>query len=253
MNSRVYTSAVVLMTAVLFAGCGSRRAAGDAHSGADSSPSSVSTATPTESPTVSPSATQPRATATTAPDAATATYSGGPRVPAAPEDSLAYDALLFEAALPDGFKEVSDERIGRVHDGSVLSTGRGFIAGRLQIHVAMHNMYTVQLECGEFRSAALARDALYTGVNYSTSEFAASSGFTAQEIDIAPLGDRSAAISGTLEDDGFTTPLAEVWYTNDTVLCTVIGFALKGDPLPDVVAIAESAATTHDVSYSAPS
>jgi hypothetical protein len=252
MASRVHRivgalAALILVSAL--AACGTGSSAGNAAPTSETSPTSPDTATmtatatvsPTASPTIAPSATP---TQTAVPPTATAdgTPSGGPKVPDAPADSPAYSAALFSVTLPSGFDLESDERIGRVREGSLLSYSRGFLAGRMQSHWASEELYAAQLECGEFRSAALAHDALMALVDYSSSALAASQGFVTDEVEIEPLGDASAAVLGTLDAEGISVDVAEAWYTSDTVLCTILGFADGGDPLTEVVEIAKLAA-----------
>jgi len=188
--------------------------------------------------TPSPTSTQPAAAPTSTVDG---TPSGGARAPEALADSPAYIAPLFDVAPPDDFDLDLDERIGRAYEGSMLASSRGFVAGRMQVFSALDDLYAAQLECGEFRSVALAKDAVAAGREYSTSALATSQGYVMEEMEIAPLGDTSAAVVGTLDYEGFTIQVAEVWYATDTILCTVLGFAYDGDPLAEIIAIAEAA------------
>jgi hypothetical protein len=223
------TLAVIFLLAGL-TGCGSNSSAGDSPLASPTSP-----ATATLAPTATP---EPTATATATTEAATPTLSGGPRVPGAPESSPAFDALPDADILPRAYVLTSDERFGKVHEASGLSYMRGFVAGRLQLYTAIRDLFAVQIECGEFRSAALAKDAVTTAVEASTSPVWAAAGFVAAEVDIAPLGDHAAVVSGTQELDGWPSRVAQVWFTTGTVTCTVIGNAHDSDPLPEVVAIA---------------
>lgn len=250
MDRRIPQIVLALAAMILLTACGGSSSAGDSDSTSEPSPTAAatpsptpsSTATATASPTIAPSATTTqRAVAPTVTATADGTPSGGPRVPDAPAASPAYLAPLFEVALPGGYYLDSDERIGRVHEGSVLANSRGFVAGRMQIFSVTATLYAAQLECGEFRSAALAKDALSASLDYSTSALAASEGFVTDEVEIDPLGDASAAVAGTLDAEGFGFDVAQVWYATDTVLCTVLGFADAGDPLLEVVVIAQAA------------